>query len=64
MNYYICEDFNIQDKVLCIYNPTKIGKVNSESEFNNMIDTTSYNAIICPSLVNTKINTILTIKDK
>jgi hypothetical protein len=48
---YTCQDYNINDdSILVIENPILLGMVENESQFNQLVEDTSYNAIICPAL--------------
>jgi hypothetical protein len=47
---YKCDDFEIEDNIIVIYNAKEIGKVYTVEEFNTIIDWVNYNAIICPGL--------------
>ena len=56
---YKCDNYEIENNILTIYNAEIIAKVNDIETFNKVIQTIKYDAIICPYLFNKKIDTIL-----
>jgi hypothetical protein len=53
---YKCDDFEIADNIIVLYNAKEIGKVHTVEEFNTIVSWVRYDSIICPGLftVNSK----------
>jgi hypothetical protein len=56
---YKCDDYEIENNILTIWNAEIVAKVNDIKTFNEIAQAIKHDAIICPNLCNKKINTIL-----
>jgi len=47
---FICEDYEVKEGILIMFNATLIGKVNSISAFIILSSLIQYDSIVCPDL--------------
>ena len=47
---FICEDYEVKEGILIMFNATLIGKVDSISAFTILSSLTQYDSIVCPNL--------------
>ena len=48
---YICEDYTVSNNVLVVEKPVLLAMVKTIEQFNSLIESEQYNAVVCPDLM-------------
>jgi hypothetical protein len=47
---YVCDNFEVEDNILTIWNAKEIAKVSGINTFNKVTQMVDYDSIVCPGL--------------
>ena len=50
MKVYKCDDYEVQEELLVMYNSQVVGRVDSITSFIKLTQLVNYNGIVCPEL--------------